>query len=306
MLSFEYKHFLRHIFKDVIYNFFLSIKLELTKYVKGNEINPPTGYQLVFEDNFTSQLDTNNWGYGQPWGEFHPDYPHQRYDTDGSFSYTKDGKLNLEIRNSPKKFNQKNLPEYRKTDKLPQEFTIPTAIGMIHSKESWRYGWFEATVKLPVGQSYWNAFWLAGVNTWPPEIDIFEAYTHFGPNYEAPTILRKYFLSANRRIRPNLHYGDVPGNKKHYVAFDVPVHKATQRYVQYAVLWEKDKIEIYFDGKKVLRCTDPEILKYYNRENSQQQIILNHGQHYAYKYRGKLDESIMKVKSVKVFKKKVK
>jgi len=304
MLSFEYKHFLRHKLKDALYNFYLCLRSDLNSNKKWNagKAKPPSGYNLVFNEDFKRPgLDPNKWGEGQPWGNFHPDYIHQWYGSGIDYNKVEDGILKLSIKNDPKKFRKDELPEWQKSDVENDEFIIPVGIGMIHTKKAWQYGWFESEIKLPKGQSYWNAFWLAGVNTWPPEIDIFEAYTHFGPNYESPTILRKFRKRPNRRIRPNLHYGTANLNKMHYVAYDVPVYKCTERFVQYACLWEKDKIEIYFDGRLVLRCTDPEILKWYNKENAEQQIIINHGQHYAHTH--KVDEVPMQIKNVKVYQK---
>lgn len=46
--------------------------------------------------------------------------------------------------------------------------------GMIRSKTTFKYGYFEARVKLPAGKGVWPAFWINPEVSWPPEIDIFE------------------------------------------------------------------------------------------------------------------------------------
>jgi beta-glucanase (GH16 family) len=52
--------------------------------------------------------------------------------------------------------------------------------GMVRSKMTFKYGYFEARVKMPPGKGMWPAFWLnsdSGPNgklNWPPEVDVFE------------------------------------------------------------------------------------------------------------------------------------
>jgi len=47
--------------------------------------------------------------------------------------------------------------------------------GMIRSKTTMKYGYFETRVKMPSGLGTWTAFWLNPEDQkWPPEIDIFE------------------------------------------------------------------------------------------------------------------------------------
>lgn len=260
----------------------------------------PPGYETVFKEEFKGPIDTDKWRYGQAWGDFHPQNLKQWYDSNGTLSYPSHEGLALELRNMPKTYIKSKLPNWRQKDWLPEEFTIPVGVGMVTTKESWQYGWFEAWIKLPKGTPYWNAFWLSGVNTWPPEIDIFEAYSHKGDLYAEKNWLGK--LKPNRKIQPNIHYGRFEeGTKKMYGAWDVPVADCTERFVQYACLWEKDRIEIYYDGIRVLKCTDPEILKSFNTLDAQQNIIINHGYHHDATETPR--ESAMVVKSVRVMQK---
>jgi len=274
-------HFIKHNFKDTLCNFkyYFNAKKRYKKFTgKHREAFPPIGYKPVFEDNFKETLNQDEWRYGQVWGDFHTGNLTTHYDVDGTYSRIVPGGLSLELRNSPRTFIKSELPEWRRSEELPEVFNIPIAIGMVSTKQSWQYGWFEAWIKLPKGTPYWPAFWLAGVNSWPPEIDIFEAYSQYGENYEGKTWFGK--LKPNRKIQPNLHYGSTDNNtKKMYGSWDIPVAKCTERFVQYACLWEKDRIEIYYDGSIVFKCTDPEILESFNKENSQQNIIINHGYH---------------------------
>lgn len=51
--------------------------------------------------------------------------------------------------------------------------------GRISTSDTWSqtYGYFEIVAQVPEGRGHWSAFWLSPAgDTWPPEIDIFEAY----------------------------------------------------------------------------------------------------------------------------------
>lgn len=296
---------LKHPIKETIKNYINLFRAERhsKKYNGGiRGIFPTPDYKVVFEDKFNNPLNKDKWRYAMPWGDFHPGALHQYYDNDGTLSYVAHEGLVLELRNIPKTFKKSDLPDWRRTPDMPEEFTIPTGVGFVSTKDTWQYGWFEAWIKLPKGQSYWPAFWLSGLNTWPPEIDIFEGYSHLGPRYEGYTFFNRLFKKPNRKIRPNLHYGSTEdGTKDDYKSYDVPVAECTERYVQYVCQWEKDFIRIYYDGVLVMETTDPEVLKWYNKSNAQQYVILNHGLHEDYP--NNPDESAMIVKSFKVLQK---
>ena len=307
MINFNFKHFLKHKFNDTLSNLKMAIHAawRYRTYDDNNrKVIPSSEYKTVFEDRFTDTLNTKDWGYGQPWGDFHPEHLYQYYDTKGELCYTSDNSLVLELKNAPKTWKKSELPKWKQSDLLPDTFTIPVGVGMLHSKSSWQYGWFEAWIQLPEGKDYWPAFWLSGNNSWPPEIDILEAYSHHGSKYAKPGIFN-WFKKLNQKIQPNLHYGDVATETKQmYGARDIPIAKVTERFVQYVCLWEEDRIEIYYDGIMVFKCTDSEILEWYNKNNADQFIILNHGLHHHYK--GTPTESKMLIKNVKVMQRQIK
>ena len=271
----------KHPIKETLKNYLLrwkAFRLYQRKPKGQHGMIPPAGYKRVFYDDFTAPLDLNKWRLGQPWGNFHPGSLHTHYDTEGKETYiSKENNLILEVRHRALDVVKSDLPDWRQSDSLPDKFTIPNAIGLVTTKESWHYGWFEAEIKLPKGTPLWPAFWLSGQHSWPPEIDIFEAYSKHGSDY------RDWFLFKKRphvKIQPNLHYGVVEeGTKAMYGAYDVPVWNATERFVQYACWWEKDFIRIYYDGIMVFECTNPDVLKWYNKYWHEQFIIINNGVH---------------------------
>lgn len=268
---------------------------------KDRLILPPSGYDLVFHEKFKGELDLSRWRMGQPWGDFHPGNLGQYYDTSGDLSYNSNGRLVLSLKNKPKFYKKSDLPEWRRDPSMPDEFTIPIGTGLVSTLESWQYGWFEAWIKLPIGINCWPAFWLSGKDEWPPEIDIFEAYSNIGPKYNG----HKYFNSFGNidylKIQPNIHYGSVELNSKDaYGAYDVPVTQAGERFVQYVCHWKADFIRIYYDGLLIFETTRPEILKWFNSSRSQMIMILNHGR---YKNDPSLlpEEGSMLVKNVNVY-----
>jgi beta-glucanase (GH16 family) len=290
------KELKKHKRKERLRNAFFVLKAYFKYFFRiSGSVKPPKKYKSVFKDNFQT-LDRKKWRFGQRWGDFHSSYLNQYYDTIGELAYVSNDGLVLEIRNKPKKFKKSELPEWRRSDKLPDEFTIPVGIGKVSSVETWQYGWFESWIKIPKGKHYWLAYWMTGVNSWPPEIDIFEAFSHNGEYYNSDR-----FKLKNFKIQPNLHYGDVDlGNKEQYGAYDVPIHAVTNRFVQYVCHWEKDFIRIYYDGQMVFETTNKEILKWFNREKDKMSIILGHGHR---GFHDKVDESKMIVKCVNVYQK---
>ena len=269
------KNFFKHPIKESLRNLWFFIGSRY-RYFTG-EINqfgavPPDGYEIVWEDAFNKPgVNQERWRFGQPWGDFHSGDLDQYYGTEGQLAYVSHDGLVLELRHKPKTYIKRDLPEWRRTPEMPDEFTIPYGIGLVTSRVGWQYGWFEAEIKLPDGKYHWPAFWLTGENSWPPEIDIFEAYSREIPAYSKRGL-------RNWVIQPNLHYGSTElGTKEMYGPYNCPVLDADKRFVKYACWWEKDFIRIYYDGYLVFECTDPKVLANFNGDNDSQIMVINHG-----------------------------
>lgn len=247
-------------------------------------------YQLFFSDDFGgNKLDANKWRMGQIWGDFHPSQPHQYYGKDEDFVLVKDNYLNLFTRYKPKKFFDFKNSIY---------ITINHGVGLVVSKSSFKYGFYEISGIVPKGEMLWSAIWLTAVKTWPPEIDILEAYSEKNGDYKNKLGIKNF------KFQPNIHYGFIENKtKKNYGANSYPIFEAQNREVIYGLHWTENFIKFYYDGCLIFETKKPEILKYFNEKNVEMNIILNNALSPVIENR-KYETSCFKIKSVKFFKKK--
>lgn len=269
----QFKSFIRFIFK---------VKPNLKKPVEINN------YRLVFSDFFIGdKLDDKKWLIGQPWGDFHPDYLHQYYGKDSDFVNVENGSLNLFAKYKPKKFH-----DFKKNISV----TIPYGIGLVFSKETFKYGYYEVNGILPTGKFLWPAIWLTAEKTWPPEIDILEAYSGKKSDYS------NQFGIPYVKLEPNIHYGFVEDNtKSSYGAkvYPIPLNPS-ERPVTYAVHWTENFIKFYYDGYLIFQTKKKDILNYFNKNDVRMNIILNNA--YTPSIDGmKYEPSVFKINYVKFF-----
>jgi hypothetical protein len=188
------------------------------------------------------------WLTQERWGIYHPNNPIVWYDP--SQVKIENEVLKLGIGYNPIEVNL-----------YSEDYTnILYGAGLVSCTSPFLYGRFEIEAKLPKGQPYaWPAFWMWAFESWPPEIDVFEAYSnrrgsYFNWNIDA--------LWGNFwRCATNVHLGNSPNNysigaKNHWMGFKKP----TENWVHYAVEWESDRIEIFYDNRSVRKITDEETL----------------------------------------------
>ena len=105
-----------------------------------------------------------------------------------------------------------------------------------HVKEGWKYGYIEASIKLPKGKGTWPAFWMMPVNFtgWPDsgEIDIMEE-VGADPNQVSSS------LHANSHVHSN---GTQVTHAMYCAGAEGEFHK-------YAILWTQQNITTFVDGK---------------------------------------------------------
>jgi beta-glucanase (GH16 family) len=198
------------------------------------------GWALVFNDDFNqASLDTATWYTRFIYNNGTMDHFNdelERYRENGNH-VLQDGILNL----IAKEANSNGL--------------YPS--GMIRSRKTFRYGYFESRIKLPPGRGLFPAFWLnsdydeTGYLSWPPEIDIME----FAPNLvtEFPNMVHSNVALST----PNTQGGDwlyrdsnFSDRWKYYKA---PVDMTNDWHV-YGMLWDTDDtVTVYLDGRKLWR-----------------------------------------------------
>ncbi len=114
--------------------------------------------------------------------------------------------------------------------------------GMLSTQGSFeqRYGYFEANMRVPLGQGLWSAFWLKthhghtpkGLPAWPPEIDVME------------------FISKDEDMYfVTVHWDVMPNNKKS--GDSVTLARPSKQFHTYGVLWLPDQTVFYLDRRPV-------------------------------------------------------
>ena len=105
----------------------------------------------------------------------------------------------------------------------------------MNSRESWKYGYFEARLRMPTGKGTWPAFWMLPKNfqSWPldGEIDIME-YVGYQPNVVHATVHTQAY---------NHSIGTQKGTSR-------TIQNAETEFHVYALEWTAEKITGYVDG----------------------------------------------------------
>ena len=103
--------------------------------------------------------------------------------------------------------------------------------GEVNSKLSWKYGRFEARIKVPSSKGVLSAFWMTPADgAWPPEIDVVEVLGH-----EPSTA---YFTN---------HYGTQSSHKMNNGKLSFKDDLSRDFHV-YSVEWDNDSIRWFIDG----------------------------------------------------------
>lgn len=224
--------------KDKVINKLINIKIWILYHVfrqkQGVFSIPDSFVETKFED-FTTMTENELdkfYRKSQAWGDYHPNDLQQWYDPKGVF--LRDG-LNLSITD-----NQKTVTVYMDKDgktllENQEPITIAHGVGLCTSYTDYGHGIFEWNIKLPLGVGLWPAVWISSSNSWPPEIDVLEAYTDENGKYK-------------NRIETNIHLGSNGDNHYNLGAVGHGWFVDPNKILNLKCHWTNDFIKIYYNN----------------------------------------------------------
>jgi len=197
------------------------------------------------------------WLTQERWGQVHKDKPYCWYDP-SAVEITLKNYLNLKTQYNPKEFKELGI--------RPK-----VGVGLVSCATEFGPGIFEIKAKLPYGKNLWPAFWMWSWDSWPPEIDIFEGYSHKKPNYHRFNWNKPW---ACRHIDTNVHYSEegknkMWGPKSHFMGFKDP----TKHFLKYKLNWSLDSLKFYYNDRLVRVVSDPVVMKQVN--NTKMNVVIN-------------------------------
>ena len=226
----------------------LSVLLLLSLSFSFAQTAPPANYQLVFTDEFEDgEIDGDIWWkaghcwmHGPIGGENSPQECCERnfYKTENVIE--QDGKLKLIAKREAAPCPDSSAHKFCQnvSHEMCENEALQYSSGWVHSGNAeWLYGYYEISCKIPQGKGFWPAFWFHGRN--PDayrEIDVFE---FCGVN----TSVFQYTLHQDA------NYNGVNDNEYRQNQHDEEVPAAHSQFLKYGVLWEKDFVQLFFDGK---------------------------------------------------------
>lgn len=199
-----------------------------TTNASSDEMKIPDGYNLVWNDEFDgTELNPDDWNYEEhEVGWVNNEL--QEYIPSSDYAYVKDGELVIQ----PVKKEENGKVSY--------------ASGRVNTqnKHDYKYGWFEARIKVPEGQGFLPAFWMMPQDEdfygqWPKcgEIDIMEVLGNStSMNYGT------------------LHFGEP--HKQNQGSYTLSDGSFSSDYHTFAVEWEPGVIKWYVDGNQYYETSD--------------------------------------------------
>lgn len=182
----------------------------------------PDGYQLVWNDEFDEAGELNS-----------ADWTHEVQNA---------GWVNNELQNYVNHVTPKGTEVTTvnngtlKIRCLKEDGKVYSGRVYAHVKTGWKYGYIEASIKLPKGKGTWPAFWMMPVNFtgWPDsgEIDIMEE-VGADPNQ----------VSSSLHANAHVHSNNTQVTHAMYCA------GAEGEFHTYAIQWTQQNITTYVDGK---------------------------------------------------------
>lgn len=185
--------------------------------------------------------------------KIHPKNPYMWY-SEECVNIDSDGVAHLFIKHDPKDIvycDENGCKTYHPT----------MATGLLRSVVPFDYGTFSASIKCPQGYNLWPSFWLSGDESWPPEIDIMEAWSK---NNRYFRLLKPQFpyVFLHWNTTSNVHYNNDSMKHNDISSKGISVFKQcknpTDNFIKYECIWEPDRIQIKAN-RRVVREVGKEI-----------------------------------------------
>ena len=227
----------------IFYKLRLFIKRKAGTLRRPFMVYPYKGYELVFDETFTTPLDKDKWGTGQNWGRVHPKQAYQ-YSSDSCINIV-DGKLELINKYEPKTGTQWAGQE--------EEFHYKTTYthGDIESKEEFLYGIYEARCKIPYGSNATTAFWLSSIDS--REIDIFEFFPKDNHKNTKGQLVTVHWPVKNKTD----DYDRQMSPKEYRLPLNI-----MNEFHKYTLIWTKESMTFLFDDMVIRKLKNKRVLNY--------------------------------------------
>lgn len=196
--------------------------IAITQEALETTIEAPDGYTLVWNDEFEDDALSSDWTFEvQSAGWVNNEL--QNYVKSTDVAYLSDGTLKIKC--------------------FKDGSTIKSARIYAKKTSGWKYGYIEASIKLPTGKGTWPAFWMMPVNytAWPDdgEIDIMEE-VGYNANYVVSTIHCNKYNNSRTAIESASKY----------------ISTAQSEFHTYALKWTSSKMDFLVDGSVLLTYTN--------------------------------------------------
>ena len=180
-------------------------------------------WELKKEDQFNSYVSAD-WHNMYPWGNNNNG---AEYNDPANLSYA-GGWLKI-------KSDRKNPPIFNTEDSLWYHYQG----GAIQSKFTYKYGYFESSIKTPIGKGYWPAYWLwrATHCQWYDEIDIHERGGDISVTSNETSQSNHWFVQCVNDIDTTTFVKNV----------DSTINNCANAHT-YSLLWQPNRLTYYIDG----------------------------------------------------------